>query len=108
MAGDMFLKIGSLTGESVDGAKNDWIDITGSSFAITNPTVQGGQQSKPTFTDISKYSDKSSMSLWNASKYCDKSSMSLWNASKYSDKSSMSLWNAGKYSDKSSMSLWNA
>jgi len=75
MAGDMFIKIGSLQGESVDGATpshQDEIDIIGWSFGATNPASwalgQGGQQSKPTFTDIhiSKYCDKSSMALWNA------------------------------------------
>jgi type VI secretion system secreted protein Hcp len=75
MAGDMFLKIGDLQGESTDGAKpshQNEIDIIGWSFGATNPASwalgQGGQQSKPTFTDIhiSKYCDKASMALWNA------------------------------------------
>ncbi|MCC8936302.1 hypothetical protein CI1B_63800 [Bradyrhizobium ivorense] len=75
MAGDMFLKLDGIKGESIDDAKpahKDEIDIIGWSFGVSNPASfalgQGGQQSKPTFSDfhISKYVDKASAALMNA------------------------------------------
>jgi len=75
MAGDMFLKLSSVDGESLDEAspshKNE-IDIIGWSFGGTNPASyalgQGGQQSKPTFTEfhVTKYTDNASVTLLRA------------------------------------------
>ena len=76
MAGDMFLKLEGIKGESIDEASpshKEEIDIIGWSFGVSNPASfalgQGGQQSKPTFSDfhISKYVDKASATLMNAS-----------------------------------------
>jgi type VI secretion system secreted protein Hcp len=75
MAGDMFLKLSDIKGESVDQANpshQDEIDVIGWSFGLTNPASfalgQGGQQSKPTFSDlhITKYVDKATAALCNA------------------------------------------
>jgi type VI secretion system secreted protein Hcp len=75
MAGDMFLKLDGIDGESIDDASpshNNEIDIIGWSFGGTNPASfalgQGGQQSKPTFTEfnISKVCDKASVTLMRA------------------------------------------
>jgi type VI secretion system secreted protein Hcp len=75
MAGDMFLKLDGIDGESIDDAspahKNE-IDIIGWSFGGTNPANyaqgQGGQQSKPTFQEfnIVKVCDKASVTLLRA------------------------------------------
>jgi len=75
MAGDMFLKLEGLDGESVDEASpshNKEIDIIGWSFGGTNPASfamgQGGQQSKPVYTDfhITKVCDSASVKLLRA------------------------------------------
>jgi type VI secretion system secreted protein Hcp len=75
MAGDMFLKIDGLKGESVDEAKpthKDEFDIISWSVGVSNPASfalgQGGQQSKPVWSDfsITKYVDKGTASLMNA------------------------------------------
>jgi type VI secretion system secreted protein Hcp len=75
MAGDMFLKLEGLDGESIDEASpshNKEIDIIGWSFGGTNPASfalgQGGQQSKPTYTDfhITKVCDSASVKLLRA------------------------------------------
>ena len=75
MPGDMFLKLEGIKGESVDEAlpsHKDEIDIISWSVGVSNPASfalgQGGQQSKPTFSDfsITKYVDKASAALMNA------------------------------------------
>jgi len=75
MAGDMFLKLEGIEGESIDEASPSHkteIDIVGWSFGGTNPASyaigQGGQQSKPTWTEfhIVKVSDKSTVTLLRA------------------------------------------
>jgi type VI secretion system secreted protein Hcp len=75
MAGDMFLKLDGIDGESIDDAspahKNE-IDIIAWSFGGSNPASfalgQGGQQSKPTFSEfnITKVCDKASVTLMRA------------------------------------------
>jgi type VI secretion system secreted protein Hcp len=75
MAGDMFLKLEGIDGESIDDAnpshKNE-IDILGWSFGGTNPASfavgMGGQQSKPTFTEfhITKVADAATVKLLRA------------------------------------------
>lgn len=75
MAGDMFLKLEGIKGESVDEATpshKDEIDIISWSFGVSNPASfalgQGGQQSKPTFSDITitKFVDKATAAMLNA------------------------------------------
>ena len=75
MAGDQFLKLEGIEGESIDEATpshNKEIDIIGWSFGGTNPASfalgQGGQQAKPTFTEfhVTKVCDKASVTLMRA------------------------------------------
>jgi type VI secretion system secreted protein Hcp len=75
MAGDMFLKLEGIDGESIDEASpshSGEIEIIGWSFGGTNPASfamgQGGQQSKPTYTEfhITKICDQASVTLMRA------------------------------------------
>jgi type VI secretion system secreted protein Hcp len=71
----MFLKLDGIKGESIDDASpshKDEIEILGWSFGGTNPASyamgQGGQQSKPTFSEfhVVKTADSSSVTLMRA------------------------------------------
>jgi type VI secretion system secreted protein Hcp len=98
MAGDMFLKLEGLDGESVDEASPSHkkeIDIIGWSFGGTNPASfalgQGGQQSKPVYTDfhITKVCDSSSVKLLRAmtgGQHIDKGKITCRKAIKDSNK----------------------
>jgi type VI secretion system secreted protein Hcp len=98
MAGDMFLKLENIKGESIDEAKpshKEEIDIIGWSFGGTNPASfalgTGGQQAKPTYTDfhITKVCDAASVKLLRAmtgGQHIDKGKLTCRKAVKDSDK----------------------
>ncbi len=70
MASDMFIKIGDIKGESVDGKHKDEVDVLawswGASQSGTTHTGSGGGAGKVSVQDLSitKYVDKATPVLW--------------------------------------------